>query len=157
MFTSIKKIVFLIALIGLTACQFGDDDKQTIIIQTPSGEQVAFDVSVAKTDDEQKQGLMFVDDMPLDEGMIFLYKKPRRSLFWMKDTLIPLDMLFFDQNNELIHIEHSATPLDESPRGPNGKICSVVELNGGVAMSLELGDGTKLLSDLPQECLQSSS
>ena len=138
---------------SMNACQA----KEKIIIETPSGQREAFFVDYAVTNSEQQKGLMFVESMPDNEGMLFVYKHPRPALFWMKNTLIPLDMLFFDVNNTLIHIEHSATPHDLKPRGPNSKnICSILELNGGTAKRLGIMLGSKLLSNSTQECLQSS-
>ena len=151
--TYVKKIAFILVLAGLVvACQ--KQDRETITIQTLSGQQVAFDVLTAKTPQEQQKGLMFVEEMPDNEGMIFLYPKPQRSLFWMKNTLIPLDMLFFDATNTLVHIEHSAKPHDETPRGPDGKICSVLEINGGLAKEMGIATGSKLLGNIAEECLQ---
>ena len=149
------KIMTVVFLIGLTACQAKDE----ITIQTPSGNQAVFSVDVARTDDEQARGLMFVKQMPLDEGMIFTYATPRPSKFWMRNTLIPLDMLFFDAYGDLKHVEHSAIPLDETPRGPalSTMICTVVELNAGTAKTMNIVEGSKLMTDLTQECLQSLS
>jgi len=148
------KLCFVLVLVGLTtACHA----RETIHIETPSGDRMAFHVSVAKTPEEQQKGLMFVTEMPAEEGMIFLYPYPQRTLFWMKNTLIPLDMLFFDSTNTLIHIEHSAQPHDEMPRGPRAdNICAVVEVNGGTAKARHITVGSKLLSNVTQECLQSS-
>ena len=101
-----------------------------------------------------QRGLMFVEDMPDDEGMIFLYPCEYPLKFWMKNTLIPLDMLFFDATNTLRYIEYSAQPHDETPRGPENILtCTVVEINGGLAKEMGIVR-IKLLSDLPQECLQ---
>ncbi len=154
MFTSIKKYIFIFILVGLAACQ---ENKEQIIIETPSGQQAVFSISIAQTQEQQKKGLMFVEEMPQDEGMIFLYPTPSITKFWMKNTLIPLDMLFFDNNNQLVHIEYSATPHDETPRGPDSPICSVVEINGGLADKMNIATGSKLISNLTQECLQSSA
>ena len=131
--------------------------KETIEIETPSGQREAFSVGMAVTPEEQERGLMFVKDMPEREGMLFVYNAPQRAMYWMKNTYIPLDMLFFDESNTLVHIEHSATPLDLTPRGPDyNAVCAVLELNGGTANKLGIQKGTKLLSDSTQECLQSA-
>ncbi len=146
------KILTVLFLMGITACQA----KEKVIVETPSGNQAVFYVDVARTYQETQKGLMFVEDMPTDEGMIFLFPTPRLLKFWMKNTLISLDMLFFDANNNLIHVEHSATPHDLTARGPDVHACTVVELNGGTAQSYKIEKGSKLLSNLADECLQSS-
>ena len=156
MFTSIKFIALFFVL-TLSACFDAEQtaDKQEITIQTPSGQQAVFSVDIADTPTEQQKGLMFVESMPDKEGMIFLYPQQTQTFFWMKNTLIPLDMLFFDKDNELIHVEHSAVPHDEAPRGPQDPICSVVEINGGLAKKMNMTFGSKLITNLTQECLQS--
>jgi len=156
MFTSIK-IIALFFVLTLSACFDSQQtvDKQEITIQTPSGQQAVFFVDVADTPKEMQKGLMFVEEMPIEEGMIFLYPEQRQTFFWMKNTLIPLDIMFFDKNNELIHVEHSAIPHDKTPRGPQGPICSVVEINGGLAKKMNIPLGSKLITNLSQECLQS--
>ena len=148
----VKVLIISFVLMGVTAC-FA---KQKIAIETPSGKRQAFFVDIASTPEEQEQGLMFVEVMAKNEGMLFIKQMPSESLFWMKNTLIPLDILFFDDANTLIHIEHSAAPHDLTPRGPrNTKVCSVLELNGGTAKDYKIEVGAKLLSKLTHECLQS--
>ena len=153
MFIYARLLIVLVLLTGLTACQEGT---QSIIIETTDGAQIEFDVDVAKTVEQQQKGLMFVENMADDTGMIFTYANPQRLSFWMKNTLIPLDMLFFDNTNTLIHIEHEATPGDLNPRGPDEVGCSVLEINGGLAKKMGIETGSKLITELTQECLQSS-
>lgn len=157
MHTSIKFIVTVIFVFTLTACLEKVDHKETITIETPSGQWAVFSVDIADTREEMQKGLMFVEEMTDEEGMIFIYPEPQLTKFWMKNTLIPLDMLFFDKNNTLVHIEHSAQPHDESPRGPDSEdICSVVEINAGLAKETNIEIGSKLMTNLTQECLHSS-
>ena len=99
---------------------------------------------------------MFVESMPANNGMAFVYSQPSLLKFWMKDTLIPLDILFFDHNNTLIHIEKDMKPSDLTPRGPDLPACMAIEINGGLAEKMKLKPGAKLISDLTQECLQST-
>lgn len=153
MFIYARKFIVLIVLLTLTACG-GQED---IVVQTPAGEKVAFTVAVAKTPEEQQKGLMFVEEMPMAQGMIFVYPQQSIAKFWMKNTLIPLDILFFDATNTLIHIEASARPGDLNPRGPDVPICSVLEINGGQAQKLGLNLGSKLITNFAQQCLQSSN
>lgn len=146
------KFIFIFALVGLTACQ----KKEDITIKTPSGDQVVFSVSIAETLKEQQKGLMFVENMPDEEGMVFVYHQPSVTKFWMKNTLIPLDILFFDSSHRLVHVERNAVPHDETPRGPDTPICSVLEINSGLAEKLNIVRGSKLMNNFSEECLQSS-
>lgn len=150
------KIFSLCLIVMLSAClDKAEPVKNSITIKTPSGVQAVFSVDIAKTPAQQQKGLMFVEEMADDTGMIFTYNQPSITKFWMKNTLIPLDMLFFDASNHLVHIEKSAKPHDETPRGPDVPICSVLEINGGLAEKLNIDQGSKLLVDFSQECLQS--
>ena len=148
MFTFVRIAVLLLLVGGVVACQ---QNKESITI----GDQEFF-VTYALTDEDQARGLMFVEEMPADEGMVFLYPSEQSLKFWMKNTLIPLDMLFFDADMRLVHIERSATPHDLSPRGPDIPVCIVVELNGGVAETLNIQLNDVLSLNIPYKCLQSS-
>jgi len=155
MFTYTKNtFIALFVLVGLTACL--GEQTQNVTIETADGTQHSFSVNVADDPKEKEKGLMFVEEMPKDEGMLFVYPEPDRVLFWMKNTLIPLDMLFFDAQNRLIYIEHNAQPHDETPRGPSNKVCSVLEINGGLAKELGIEIGATLLTNATEECLQSA-
>ena len=148
-------LLSIFLLTGLTACQ--SEEKYVATIKTPSGGTHEFRVRIADDAQEQTQGLMFVESMPKDEGMLFVYPTYDRRLFWMKNTLIPLDILFFDNQNRLIYIEHNAQPHDETPRGASGRMCSALELNGGTAREMNIEIGSELLIDFPQQCLQSAA
>jgi uncharacterized membrane protein (UPF0127 family) len=147
MYSYLKTIVLCFVLIGFTACQ--DQAQQTRI-----GDEV-FIFDYAITSEQKEQGLMFVEEMPNNYGMVFMNDVPSYSKYWMKNTLIPLDMLFFDETNTLVHIEHSATPHDLTPRGPDIPVCTIVEINGGQAKERNIELGQKLFINVAQECLQS--
>ena len=81
--------------------------------------------------------------MPLSSGMLFVYESPRPLSFWMRNTLIPLDMLFIDSKGIVTHIHHMAKPLDETPI-VGGLGIAVLEINGGLAKSMGISVGTEL-------------
>ena len=108
------------------------------------GNQVRFEVEVADDAQERARGLMFREDMPLTDGMLFVYERPQPVAFWMKNTLIPLDMLFLDQTGTVRRIARMTTPLStESVPGGND-ILMVLEINGGASDLFGLAEGAEL-------------
>lgn len=154
MFTFAKKIVLICCLgLCLTACQ--DSNKKTeIVVETPSGQQAVFFASLAISPEQQAQGLMHVETMPENEGMLFVYQEPTLVKFWMKNTLIPLDMIFIGPNHDVIFIEKEAQPGSLLPRGPDDPVCTVLEINGGVSDKLGITVGSKIIAKPVEECLQ---
>ncbi|SPJ22458.1 DUF192 domain-containing protein [Palleronia abyssalis] len=110
-----------------------------------------FAVEVADDPAERAQGLMFVEDMPTMEGMLFIYERSQPASFWMRNTLIPLDMLFLDQTGTVTRIHENAVPLDETPIPGGDSVRAVLEINGGMAARLGIDEGTVLRHpSLPQ-------
>lgn len=151
MFSYARLIVFVFALTAFTGCWAKDNGR--VAIEDAQGNRHTYNVEYALTKEEKAQGLMFREQMAENRGMLFVYPQPQVLHFWMKNTLIPLDMLFFDMNKKLVHIEHSAIPHDERPRGPNIPVCYVLEVNGGQAIAKNIKKGARLIADLSQECL----
>lgn len=90
-----------------------------------------FNVWIADTPERQRQGLMWVRDLPADQGMLFINDSVRLSSFWMKNTYIPLDILFIDPRGKVVKIYERATPLSLEPLGVDTPVRAVLELRGG--------------------------
>lgn len=103
-----------------------------------------FRVEVARTSSEQARGLMFRERMGPNEGMIFPMRPPRYASFWMRNTLIPLDIVFIGQDGRILNIAAQAVPHDESPIPSYGIAAAVLELNGGRAAQLGIVPGDKV-------------
>lgn len=103
-----------------------------------------FTVDVANTRVSRAQGLMHVESMPASKGMLFVYEFPREVAFWMKNTLIPLDMLFIDRSGVVTHIHENAIPHDETPIPGGQAVYAVLEINGGLSRKLGLSIGDAL-------------
>ncbi len=103
-----------------------------------------FSIDVADDASERAQGLMHVPEMPQSKGMLFVYDAPSPVAFWMKNTLIPLDMLFINENGVIEKIHANAIPHDETaiPGGMN--IQYVLEINGGLSDRLGISAGDEL-------------
>ena len=103
-----------------------------------------FTVEVADDPAEQARGLMFVEELPQFSGMLFVNEAPRPTAFWMKNTLIPLDMLFIDASGRVETLHENATPLSEESIFGGQAIFAVLEINGGLARKLGIGEGSEL-------------
>lgn len=103
-----------------------------------------FTVALADDNAERAQGLMFVEEMGTFEGMLFVYETPRRATFWMRNTLIPLDMLFAGPDGTIRSIHAEAVPLDETTIDGGEGIQFVLEINGGLAARLGIAPGAVL-------------
>ena len=104
----------------------------------------AFTVEVADDPRERAKGLMFVEELAEDQGMLFVYERPQPVAFWMRNTLIPLDMLFLGEDGVVNHIHENAIPLDETPIPGGDAIRYVLEVPGGTVDRLGLAVGDEL-------------
>ncbi|HEY1880397.1 MAG TPA: DUF192 domain-containing protein [Caulobacteraceae bacterium] len=101
-----------------------------------------FQVEVADTVASRERGLMFRKSLAGDRGMLFDFKTSQAVAFWMKNTLIPLDMLFIGADGQIVSIARNAQPMDETPVPSGAPVMAVLELRGGRAaeMGAEPGD-----------------
>lgn len=106
--------------------------------------QAGFTVEVADDAAERAQGLMNVPAMPSGQGMLFVYDAPQRASFWMRNTLIPLDMIFAGPDGTVTRVHENAQPLDETPIDGGPGVQYVLEINGGLAGALGISPGTQL-------------
>jgi uncharacterized membrane protein (UPF0127 family) len=102
-----------------------------------------FTVQVAATPEQQEHGLMFYRSLGADEGMIFPYDPPQNASFWMKNTLIPLDLIYIRADGTIARIV-TAQPLDETPVPAGEPIALVLEIRGGRAAELGIREGDKV-------------
>jgi len=100
-----------------------------------------FRVEVARDSFEQAKGLMFRTRMGADEGMIFPMAPAREVSFWMKNTVIPLDIIFVGTDHRILNVAADAVPYSETPLPSAGKVSGVLELNGGRAAALGIVPG----------------
>jgi uncharacterized membrane protein (UPF0127 family) len=110
-----------------------------------------FSVEIATTDEEHALGLMFRDSMPADHGMIFIFPNEAPRRFWMKNTRIPLDIMYFDKDLRMVSLSADTPPcrVARCPSYPSaGPAKYVLELNAGTASSLGVGVGDRLTLDL---------
>ncbi len=116
---------------------------RSLKITTPTGNVVTLTVERALSKSQQTKGLMNRTHLDADRGMIFLFKPSRVAYMWMKNTKIPLDMLFFDHRGIVLRI-HSAKPEDLTIISSGYPVAGVLEINAGVANQLGIVPGSHL-------------
>jgi uncharacterized membrane protein (UPF0127 family) len=112
-----------------------------IPVSIGAGESVVFQAEIADTPEERSKGLMFREHMGDREGMLFLFPQSSQQSFWMRNTLIPLDMIFIQSDRTILGIVENATPKTETPRRVQGESQFVLEINGGLSKTLGLAAG----------------
>ena len=136
-------LLCMLMLVACTACASGESSVEL------GGKP--FSVEIADTQEKQALGLMFRDSMPDDAGMIFIFPNEAPRSFWMKNTRIPLDIMYFDKDLKMVSISADTPPcrVSRCPSYPSSKPAMyVLELNAGKASELGVGPGDKLTIEL---------
>jgi uncharacterized membrane protein (UPF0127 family) len=113
---------------------------ETLDIVTSHGAH-RFRVEIADTPKTQERGLMFRRRLAADRGMLFDFKTAQPVTFWMKNTYIPLDMVFIGSDGRIVSIARNATPMSESLIASSGPVVEVLELPGGRAAQIDAAPG----------------
>jgi uncharacterized membrane protein (UPF0127 family) len=134
-------LLFLLVLPPGALAELAAFQKSTLIIDTDRGPQ-RFNIEIAETPQQQEQGLMFRRSLPANAGMLFDFGSTEPAAFWMKNTLIPLDMLFIAADGKIADIHERAVPLSEATIYSKVPVRAVLELNGGTVsrLGIHLGD-----------------
>lgn len=123
----------------------------SVVIETREGLRHSLQLEVARTPEAIERGLMFRTSLPPDSGMIFMFEQPQSVRFWMRNTLIPLDMLFIKADGTIAKVHARAKPQDLTPIPSETEVIAVIEINGGRAETLGIGAGSRILSsDIPE-------
>jgi hypothetical protein len=116
-----------------------------LIIDTSGSGCVLFDVYVAQTPEHRSQGLMYIESMGDYEGMIFTYSASLQISMWMKNTLIPLDMLFIDTDLKIAGMHPDAVPHSEEIIESGKEVVAVIELNAGSIKRFNIAAGDRII------------
>ncbi|WP_226803971.1 DUF192 domain-containing protein [Amylibacter sp. SFDW26] len=138
-----KYIVSVAFILALPTQGFANCAVDRVLVQSGKN-SASFAIEVADTEAERNKGLMFRETMPKFSGMLFVYEAPQTASFWMRNTLIPLDMLFINEVGVVTKVHSNAVPLDETPIFGGNDVFAVLELNGGLAQNLGLKEGALL-------------
>jgi len=141
-----KRVPFVILLVAIAAVVHGEElSPSTVPLTLPDGKTLQ--VEVARTEEKRALGLMFRTALPEDRGMLFIFEQAGLHRFWMKNTLIPLDMVWMDERKRIIHIEYQVPPCKLDPcavYGPSADSLYVLEVISGVASREKLRPGQTL-------------
>ena len=113
-----------------------------VVFRPPGAAEVRVVVEIARTERERNRGLMYRDKLESGRGMLFLFEEAAPLSFWMRNTYIPLDMIFLGADRRVVGIVERAEPLTDDPRGVPGRSQFVVEVPGGWAAAHRIAPGT---------------
>jgi uncharacterized protein len=134
-----------LSLVSLSGCRAGGPDVASAARTVPltiksAGKVHRFTVEVARTEAEQERGLMFRDRLSPSAGMIFPMNPPRPASFWMKNTLIPLDMIFIRADGSIARVAAETVPYSLAPVSSGEPVAAVLEIAGGRAGELGISE-----------------
>ncbi|WP_240932434.1 DUF192 domain-containing protein [Pelagibius litoralis] len=120
-------------------------DRDEITIETEAGGRHVFEVEMAVSPEQRSQGLMFRHSMAATAGMLFLFERSEPRAMWMKNTLIPLDMLFIDESGVIVRIHERSVPFSLQAIASGQAVSAVLELNAGTSSRLTIKPGDRVL------------
>jgi hypothetical protein len=126
-----------------TATAGPEAPSSTVVVDT-GARQITFRVELARTEPEREKGLMFREKLAPDAGMLFLFERPSVQTFWMKNTLIPLDMIFIGSDHAVVGVVANAEPLTLTARTVGEPSQYVLEIGGGLAARVGIRAGDRV-------------
>lgn len=122
-----------------------DFSRSTLQIATPDGKLHKIDVWIADSDARRSRGLMFVEDMADDAGMLFIYPQPQPISMWMKNTHLSLDMLFVSADGRVHRVAENTKPMSTDTISSDGTVLAVIELKAGSAARMKIRSGAQVI------------
>ena len=141
------RIFILLIPFVLMSCSIGSDGLQKITLESPNGKEVVVKVEIADDREEQAQGLMHRDELKKGRGMLFVFDDEKRRSFWMKETLIPLDIIYFNEKGEFVSFKEMR-PCKEDPcptYSSEAPAKYALEVNAGFVEEEGIEEGWKLI------------
>ena len=120
-------------------------DRSTLQIATPDARLHTIKVWIADTDTRRTRGLMFVKQLDDDAGMLFIYPQPQPIAMWMKNTYVPLDILFVRADGRVAHVVENTKPLSLDIIESKAAVVAVIELKAGSAARLKIRPGAQVI------------
>jgi uncharacterized membrane protein (UPF0127 family) len=141
----------LLLTLVLGACRSSAGSGPTVVVHGTGDSSTPVRVELALTEQQRARGLMWRDRLDQDAGMLFVFPEPRALAFWMKNTPLPLDIIFIDAEGRVVSIAEHTTPYSEQSLPSAGPAQYVLEVNGGFAKAHGVSPGARveLPADLP--------
>ncbi|MBI2534358.1 MAG: DUF192 domain-containing protein [Deltaproteobacteria bacterium] len=142
-------VAVLFALMSITSSCSAEP---RVVISTREGREAVFQVEVADTPAKRELGLQYRRELAADRGMIFLFPAPSLQSFWMKNTPLPLDMIFIGSDRKIAGIVERTVPFSLEPRSAGAPSQFVLEINGGLSkrLGIRAGDSVRFEGIAPQ-------
>jgi hypothetical protein len=134
--------VWLLAVALGAGCGEGDSGAPMVVLRPEGRPGVSVRVELARTGQEHGRGLMYREHLDADAGMLFLYENEDIRTFWMRNTLIPLDMIFISGDHRVVGVVENAEPQTDTPRQVDRPSQFVLEVNAGFAATNGITVGT---------------
>ena len=136
-----RAILLLSLLVGLLACRSGP----RVVISTTSGKNLALRVEVADSPEKRALGLQYRTELADDQGMLFLFPSATAQSFWMKNTPLPLDMIFIGSDLKIVGIIHQTVPFSTATLSVSAPSQFVLEVKGGISQrsGIEVGNSVR--------------
>ncbi len=142
---ALLRLCFLLAALPAFA---QSQTRRELLVQGRDGASHAFAVEIAATDAERAKGLMFRRELAVNAGMLFDFATPQPVTMWMKNTLLPLDMLFVAEDGRVVNIAERTVPGSLAAISSDEPVRFVIEINGGTASRLRLRAGDRVVKGL---------
>lgn len=155
----LHRIAVLILLTGLVACQ-GNEQQNVVNMDVPFEKEgrlqflspddsviTAIDIEIADTPESRQQGLMYRRNLRMDQGMLFIFPQASTGGFWMKNTYIPLDIIFVGPDSQVVSIARNTRIMSEETVDPKGPKQFVVEVPAGFADRFDIDSSTRIRWD----------
>jgi hypothetical protein len=115
------------------------------VIDVRGGDAAArFTIEVARTEETRARGLMFRETLAADHGMLFIFDPPRDVAFWMRNTPLPLDIIYIDLAGAVVRITENTVPFSETPLPSGATVAAVLEINAGLSRRLGIAPGAQM-------------
>lgn len=139
----LRSLALVFFLLAAMRGSIGQEKLEALTIETSGGKH-SFLVEVMRTEPQRERGLMFRRFLPNDRGMLFDFKSEQPLMMWMKNTYLPLDMIFISRSGKVVGIAQNTEPLSERIISSGAPASAVLEVNAGTVIKIGLGIGDKI-------------